>query len=215
MSAFITHVEPDTEPGPKRFSLASLDAAALTLLAEGLQKLDQPLDPISRIVRGSATASLRFCEKELSKSGTDGFDLDAGMRFGFSAKWMLADAIERELAIAEALDRTDQTWAELRVLANEYKKGLTKSEPNKLWLIWATGISNIEITRRTGRTRLIALRMAVARARGAELEFSDPFASPPIRVKDDGKTTRYWSVGPDGDDNGGDPKLDVVFEVTR
>ncbi len=215
LSALVVDINQEREYVPAFQSLSSLDAESLSLLAQGLARADRPMGSVADLVRGGAVIFLWGGQQEMIPNGSDSFIAAAGFELGFSAKWMIADAIERELKLADRLAASAQTWPEIRVIGEAHAEALQNPDNNQFWRMLSPDIIGLESCRRQAMVRIRALRMAVATTQDEELALKDPFGAGTLQSKENGEMTQYWSIGADGIDHHGDPERDVVVEVRR
>lgn len=169
-------------------ALDELDDDALDLLASGLARLDAtlPLALDDRVER-------LFLAWHLQNSAGDATwlpSLGSTWRFGFSTRWMLADAFLRQGAMARRLaERDNAPWAERATLwERESAAALASGNP-----VLAMCVPNRNAAEGNWRQQLAALRVLRASVevhRGnAAPSLLDPISGAPLRVSSHENTT--------------------------
>ena len=187
-----------------------LSRESLLLLREGLERLDRPLPLLMHAIKAE---SLIFGRTIQSMFGSDGEGLStdfefSSWRFGFSGRWMCADAVLDSLDVADGLPKI-AAWSKWRDHLDGLTTGLQVSG-NTVSKIMAPSYTSFVVSRRGGVVGVRALRMLVDDALGESHKYPDPFGSDMLGDEVDGKP-RYWSVGKDGVSQGGDPESDLVY----
>ena len=175
-------------------ALRSVDEATLRALAAGLRRIDArlptSLDLDAELVQ-LAAALIAVPDP------TDWCGL-GGWRYGFSARWMCADAY---LALARTAERLraaeDRPWpARQRVFEQEL--GALASMPNEAAQMIAPNLDACERQLRWNVAHLRLLRQAVALHLGAADSLADPLADGPLQVQHQVDHVTLASAGDDG-----------------
>lgn len=191
-TAMVAIATSETWPEP---ALAQLDGQALQALAAGLERLDRLL-PIAADHDGEMAFMLRtIAAAPIDASGMPG-SLSA-WRFGFSTRWMFADALLRQADAYRLLAReTALDWPQRQALL-ELQLGILVDSGNPVCAIMVPNATGAERNLRESLTLVRLLRMSVARHLGGELPaLRDPLGDGPLLVttRDDGGV-RLHSVG--------------------
>lgn len=177
----ITTMEAWPEP-----ALDELDGEALDVLATGLARLDASL-PIALDDRMERL----FMAWQLQNSAGDETwlpSLGASWRYGFSTRWMLADAFLRQGALSHRLaERANAPWPEwLALWEQESAAALASGNP-----VIATCLPNLSGVAGNWREVVGALRLLRASVdlhRGKPLpKLLDPFTGQVVRVVENGR----------------------------
>lgn len=160
-------------------ALQHLDPNALSALAEGLEKLDAML-PETVDFDGEMSFSLRWSMATPNERLSSTF---AAWRYGFSTRWMFADAMLRtarthqELGAAGAL-----VWPQREALL-ELELGALLTSGNPIVATMVPNLTSAERGLRETKTLVRLLRMSVALHRGLDLPpLRDPLGDGPLRV---------------------------------
>lgn len=177
-------------------ALARLDRAALDELAAGLERLDAMLPE-----HADFTGELVFLARQLRTLAPDEPWLPSGLagwRFGFSARWMLADAFTcwagtvRELAATTA-----HAWP-LRRATLELEGNEAAASGNPVLAMVVPNVVAAEASLRQVVALVRLLRMAVDRHRGLDLPpLRDPLGDGPIQVTRTGDEIQLRCAGAD------------------
>jgi len=178
-------------------ALQRLDREALDLFADGLARLDAQFPE-----RLDLRPELLFMVDALRHSPSDagcGMSTAAAWRFGFSMRWMAADAFAQ---YAAALQRWTETpsprWPEQQAAINAEMLTLGNST-NPLLHLMAPNLAAAESNLRQVVARLRLLRAAVGVLRGEDTALRDPLGDGPLSITTEEGGTRIRSVGvPDG-----------------
>lgn len=169
-----------TEAWPEP-ALDDLDDDALALLATGLARLDTSLPAVldDRVER-------LFLAAEIERSTGDEQWLPsfgASWRFGFSTRWMLADAFLQHSALARRLaGRTNAPWPE-RLALWERESAATLAGGNPVLAVCLPNLSSAEGNWREQLGALRLLRGAIELHRGNPMpKLLDPIAGQPIAM---------------------------------
>ncbi len=165
--------------------LRALGPQDLRLLGEGLQRLDAQLPVIlpydgELLFLGSHFA--RWIDSG-SPASLDGWALPSAWRYGFSTRWMLADAFLVQRGMARAIRDADAGWIGRRALWAELAaRAASSSNP-----VVQQTMPNLEAAERNLRevvTQVRLLRLAVAFQRGEALpELADPLGEGPLTAQ--------------------------------
>jgi len=184
-----------TEAWPET-ALDELDDDALELLASGLARLDAalPLSLDDRVER-------LFMAWHLQNSAGDETwlpSLGSSWRFGFSTRWMLADAFLRHGALARRLaERANAPWPE-RVALWDRESAAALASGNPVIAVCLPNLSSAEGNWREQLGALRLLRTSVELHRGNPApSLLDPISGQPIRVtrNDDATTISCEAIG--------------------
>lgn len=161
-------------------ALQQLDAPALDVLALGLERLDAQFPE-----RLDLAGELRFVASWLQVPDTGNWPrLDASSwRYGFSARWMMADAFTRYATVGERLAGEPQLSWPQREAWMELELGAMTDGGNPVAATIAPNLGSAERSLRTTATQVRLLRMAVALHRGQEIgPLADPLGDGPFAV---------------------------------
>ncbi len=175
-------------------ALARLDQDALSLLADGLERIDRSLPPWL-----DQDAELLFLARALRSQPASGDGATrAPWRFLFSEQWMVADAFDRVADLAAELARTRQLpWPQRQALIEQECATIANGD-NPLAANCVPNLANAESCLREGIASLRLLRMAVDRHLGRDLPpVRDPLGDGPIRVRVTDEGVRLWCAGDD------------------
>jgi len=175
-------------------ALARLDHDALSLLADGLERIDRSLPPWL-----DQHAELLFLARALrSQPAGDDWMPAATWRFLFSEQWMIADAFDRVADLANELVRTRELpWPQRQALLEQECAAVTDGD-NPLAATCVPHLASAEGNIREGIASLRLLRMAVDRHLGRDLPpLRDPLGDGPIRVRATDEGVRLWCAGDD------------------
>jgi hypothetical protein len=146
--------------------------------------------------------------------------VQGGWRYGFSPRYMAADAFqERESHLRRAQIADSRGAAEVRKEARAIEAEAVASTNPVVQMIMPSFARSDEAHRDT-LTRLRLLRAAIGLLRtGTVPQVDDPFGSSLLHSQSGGKT-RIWSVGTNGTDDGGldgwtARRADVVLEMQK
>ena len=176
-------------------AVASLDGDALALFASGLERLDRLL-PMTIDHDGE----MAFAWRAVANAGADAPWLPSAMgawRYGFSTRWMLADALLRQAAANRELARaTELDWPQREALI-ELEIGALLDCGNPLTAVMVPNTTGAERNLRESLTLVRLLRMSVARHRGQDLPpLRDPLGDGPLAVTHDADgSVRLHSAG--------------------
>jgi hypothetical protein len=174
-------------------ALQQLDAGALELLAAGLERLDHGLPTSVDLV-----AELRFVARGLQDpqaTGVFGARAEA-WRYGFSPRWMLADAFLQVAAAAERITAEQRlSWPQREALL-QLELGAVADSGNPVTAMLAPNLSAAEQTLREVAARVRLLRMAVDVRRGVDgVPLQDPLGDGPFGVARDAGGVVFHSAG--------------------
>ncbi|MCA8974853.1 MAG: hypothetical protein KDC98_09025 [Planctomycetes bacterium] len=172
-------------------ALASLPDEARSLLEAGLQRADSQYH-----ARVQLAGELAFMAAYLDQNVGAGFDLPAlqGWRYGFSTRWMTADAWLQLHRAADRLNSSNERWSERRRLI-EAVVGSEGNAANPVLAIMLPNLVAAECNLRDTLTQLRMLRLAVALHGGRGATLQDPLGDGPLSVTVDGRTSTISSVG--------------------
>lgn len=178
-------------------ALSQLDAPSLDLLAEGLDRLDRRLPTFTDL-----DGELRFIGHWLQHMPVEeNKDLSpASWRFGFSTRWMAADAYLRFAAAGERIvDGPNLSWPQRKAWLELEIQQMTASG-NPLTAMMVPNLMSSESTLREVQTRVRLVRMAVAAHRGIQSHpLQDPLGAGPFAVAKDGDRVVFRSAGRRGE----------------
>lgn len=160
-------------------ALARLDATALAALADGLERLDAQL-PETLDFDGELSFSLRWSMATPAESRPSTF---AAWRYGFSTRWMFADAMLRAAKTNHELDSASTlAWPQRQALL-DLELGALAACGNPIVAMMVPNLATAERGLRETKTLVRLLRMSVARHRGLDLPpLRDPLGDGPLRV---------------------------------
>lgn len=160
-------------------ALAALDRGALDLLADGLQRLDTDL-PLTL----DDGAELLHVAWHMQNAPDDAEWLPsnaAAWRFGFSTRWMLADAFRLQLARSRRLAATTGAPWQERAAQLEHELATATASGNALMAVCLPNLGAAEGNWREQRARIRLLCMAVDLHRGIDPPpLTDPIGGRPI-----------------------------------
>lgn len=178
-------------------ALSQLDAPSLDLLAEGLDRLDRRLPTFTDL-----DGELRFIGHWLQHMPLEeNKDLSpASWRFGFSTRWMAADAYLRFAAAGERIvDGPNLSWPQRKAWLELEIQQMTAAG-NPLTAMMVPNLMSSESTLREVQTRVRLVRMAVAAHRGIQSHpLQDPLGAGPFAVAKDGDRVVFRSAGRRGE----------------
>lgn len=160
-------------------ALQHLDPNALSALADGLEKLDAAL-PETVDFDGEMSFSLRWSMATPAESMPSTF---AAWRYGFSTRWMFADAMLRTAGTHQELGAaTKLAWPQREALF-ELELGALAACGNPIVAMMVPNLASAERGLRETKTLVQLLRMSVAFHRGLDLPpLRDPLGDGPLRV---------------------------------
>ena len=164
-------------------ALQRLDAPALELLAKGLERLDALLPE-----RTDLTGELRFISSCWLQGHHGGRASDWGVdlqswRYGFSSRWMIADAFLQTAATSERLTGEPQLSWPQREAWMELEFRVMNDGGNPVANVMAPNLAAGERTLRGTVAQVRLLRMAVERHRGTgPVLLQDPLGDGPFAV---------------------------------
>ena len=164
-------------------ALAELDRAGLDALAIGLRRLDESL-PTTLDDRGELLFTAWHLTHAVGDTGWLPSRADA-WRFGFSTRWLLADAFLAQTARSERLAATAEApWA-VRSAALDREAAIANASGNPLVADFLPNLGNAETSWREVLAHLRLLRLAVDLHRGAPLPpLVDPIGGGTITVSE-------------------------------
>lgn len=176
-------------------ALAQLDLPALDLLAIGLERIDRSL-PESL----DATGELLWLGASLRAHAPSGLSTPAlsTWNYGFSARWMFADAFVRLVAaVREVEGAFELAWPQREALIELQAAALVGSG-NAMLQTLVPNLVAAESSYREALAMLRLLRLAVDVHRGLDVPpLRDPLGFGPIHVLRDGGTLRFACEGAD------------------
>jgi len=207
---FFPTMDSEGEESPADWVIENLSKESLQLFRDGLAILDRPLPRLSWLVRGEA---LLLAREVQSTEGVMGGILSVGMmkgswRYAFSQQWMCAQGVLDSLRLADDFP-TGASWLDWRDYLDEINASV-RSSHNPVTLLVAMNYGSVAVGRRRGIVSLRVLRMLIDRALGEPVVYQDPFGTD-MQVDEVSGSLRFWSVGKDGVDQGGDKEKDLVF----
>lgn len=172
--------------------LARLDAANLQRLADGLERLDRMLQPA--IDGNGEVLTLAHSLGNAPLGCAYGPSLQA-WSFGFSARWMLADAFSRAVALVRTLEQErTRPWPQRRALF-QLELGALQGRSNPMLDIIVPNYESAELNRRISVAMLRLLRMSIALHQGLSLPpLPDPLGDGAIAVHGDDAGTHLHCV---------------------
>lgn len=173
-------------------SLAATPPAALGLLAAGLERLDRTLGE-----RPDWTSELLATAYALEHTSDTEWlgGIGAPWSFGFSSRWMAAEAFRGYATLALDLGAADAPWPHRRALL-ELETAAVADGGNPAIAPFAHVVPSAEATRRAGVAELRLLRLAVDRHRGLDLPpLRDPLGDGPLLVVHEAGGVRLRSAG--------------------
>ncbi|MFT4514998.1 MAG: hypothetical protein ACI89X_002521 [Planctomycetota bacterium] len=190
MAMIAIAIEPWTDE-----ALRALAPDAATELAAGLAKLDTQMPeqlPTDR--------ELLFLTQEFQKDSSQTEWIDGGSwRYGFSARWMLADALLMTSINYNRMNNSGTTdWQARQRLSDQIVKEVIESGNNLAGMMFPNVVSCEKSIRHSiGTVRL--LRMALDMRRGVNSEpLDDPFGAGPLLIDESPETLTLRSVGSAG-----------------
>jgi hypothetical protein len=185
-----------------------------------------PMDPsdLLRLGFGYLESDNLFREIRSGNNGDDDRIAPWGAwRYGFSDRLMVADAVaEGSDWLRACRSLRPASWEEVRRAQRAFEER-AKSSPNPVVRAHVRWAGNWWPITRIAQARLRLLRMAaVHKATGEFLELEDPFGGT-LRHAESGCRYKLWSVGHDGNDDGGEGAFkptathaqDIVLEIER
>jgi len=176
-------------------------------LARGLRTFDESYPNLPMLLRHEGVCGC-FTLLAGPEGAADPQHLQATYRIEAAAA---IDLIERVLTQSEGCDElpwTEVAKKQVELAASTAQNSLMDSAYPEFRL-------KVVEAWRARRARYILLRLgAQYLATGDVPSLADPLGTT-IQTKVEGRTLRAWSVGTDGTNDGGDPKKDLVLEVTR
>jgi hypothetical protein len=173
-------------------AIAELDREALDMLATGLERLDRALPDTP-----DATGELLGLARSWQRPGEGGWSMPttSAWRFGFSARWMLADAFAAMRATARDLEQSRElAWPARAALLAIEQDALAESG-NPLLPLAAGALGAAERDARAMRTQLRLLRMSIDLHRGRDVPpLPDPLGDGPLRVRHTSTGVRLHSA---------------------
>jgi hypothetical protein len=173
-------------------ALRALDPDAAATLAAGLAKLDAQMPEILTTDR-----ELLFLTEQFQKqSGQSDWAAGGSWRYGFSARWMLADAVLMTSVNYNRLNNSGTTdWQTRQRLADQIVKEVRASGNDVAAMVFPTVVwAERSIRHSIGTVRL--LRMALDMRRGVDSEpLDDPFGTGPIVIDESPEILTLKSVG--------------------
>ena len=174
-------------------ALHRLDRPALDLLAAGLARLDAQLP-----WHLDLTADLLWLADSLAHPPGEGYGVGSATawRYGFSAKWMTADAFAHYAATMERLaDSRQLAWSKHQASMNAEMTALANSS-NPMLSLMAPNVTAAESNLRQTLARIRLLRAAVGLLRGDDISrLRDPLGDGMLKVTREGDLTYVRSVG--------------------
>ncbi len=163
--------------------LRQLDRESLELLASGLQRLDASLPATLRLDGEHLFQAHMLMSSEFWKDDPYG-EIDS-WRYGFSSRWMVADAVLRMDRMARRFEATAELRWPQRVLELERIDQELAENGNPITAdsgnVWR--VAHRSLYQVVSRVRM--LRMAVDLRRGLDVEpLPDPLGAGPFRVTD-------------------------------
>lgn len=160
-------------------ALARLDPMALSALADGLERLDALL-PETLDFDGELSFSLRWSMATPAESLPSTF---AAWRYGFSTRWMFADAMLRTARTNHDLgSATTLAWPQREALL-DLELGALAASGNPIVAMMVPNLASAERGLRETATLVRLLRMSVALHRGLDLPpLRDPLGDGPLRI---------------------------------
>jgi hypothetical protein len=161
-------------------ALQQLDAPALAALGLGLERLEALLPE-----RLDLAGELRCLSRSLQAPDATCWPrfTASSWRYGFSARWMAADAFTSYATFGARLDSAPQLPWPQREAWLELELGALSDAGNPLAATLAPNLGSAERTLRTTLAQVRLLRMAVALHRGQEcVPLADPLGDGPFAV---------------------------------
>lgn len=174
-------------------ALQQLDAPALAVLALGLERLDAQLPE-----RLDLAGELRFLSRWLKSTDAASWPpLGASSwRYGFSPRWMAADAFTSYATVGARLDGAPQLpWPQREAWMDLELSALSEGG-NPIAAAVAPNLGSAERTLRTTLAHVRLLRMAVALHRGQDsAPLADPLGDGPFAVVHEAGAVVLHSAG--------------------
>jgi hypothetical protein len=184
-------------------ALRALDPDAAAALAAGLAKFDAQMPEILTTDR-----ELLFLTEQFQKqSGQSDWAAGGSWRYGFSARWMLADAVLMTSVNYSRLNNSGTTdWQTRQRLSDQIVKEVLDSGNDVAATVFPIVVPCEKSIRHSiGKVRL--LRMALDMRRGVDSEpLDDPFGTGPIVIDESPEILTLKSVG-----NAGHEPLEFVM----
>lgn len=183
------------ETWPER-ALDGLDRDALDLLAAGLERIDRQL-PVYLDHTGELLSQAQALRRGLGDPALPTSALTRGAwRFGFSGRWMIADAFLRTAAMMQELGDAQQLpWPQRCARIELEIAGLVQGG-NPAMTAFVPNLAAAETSLRQAVAMLRLLRMSVDLHRGLDLPpLPDPLADGPIVVTPGHDGVRLECVG--------------------
>ena len=174
-------------------ALQQLDAQALDLLATGLDRLDAQLPPHLDL-----TPELLWLAGSLGELPMGGYGVGAfaSWRFGFSGRWMMADAFARYATAVERLAASPPRAWSAHQAGMDAEMAVLAQSSNPMLGILAPNLTSAESSLRQTRTLLRLLRAAIGVLRGEDVSgLQDPLGDGMLSVTEDGEVTHIRSAG--------------------
>lgn len=152
--------------------LDALDDEALDVLAEGLARLDPRM-----ATRLSFDADLVMLARAFAEPEAAGLDFDdrlAAWRYGFSPRWMVADAFHQVQRLMARIDRRSASWT-VREAMLEREFAAAQESLNPIVRAICPTLTGVERQMRETLAGVRRLRLRIEHARGRALpELEDP-----------------------------------------
>ncbi|HEU4418519.1 MAG TPA: hypothetical protein VFT55_06240 [Planctomycetota bacterium] len=172
--------------------LRRLDRSALDLLASGLERLDRALPETLDL-----TGELLFLSHSLRWATTDDSWVPSfEWRYGFSSRWMIADAFLQVAGAAAQLEADPSVpWSKRQAQIDEWFRRLSEGA-NPVVSIMIPNFTSAERNLRQALTILRLLRASLELHRGNEAPpLRDPLGDGPLLVSADAAGVKLRSAG--------------------
>jgi hypothetical protein len=196
--------------------LQGMGGAGLARFERGLATLDAGFAAIGPAWEGEPLLIRRQLTSDLGAAGaalTVSYPGDV-LRHGLSERWMVADAVRAVEEMATAIAAAAALpWSELLAVARHERAEVARS--GDFAAVLALQPKSLLEARRRAIAQVRLLRLAALATNGHELpSLPDPFGAT-LHSKRAGTVATFWSVGPDGADDGGAERTDVTLVVGR
>ena len=176
-------------------ALANLKEHDADRLASGLKRLDARMPP--RMLTNRETV---FMTEAMQMAPSQGeWPGMTGWRYGFSGRWMMAEAVLMTARNFERLEQiSDCDWPTRKALFEQILAEVCATENSAAQCMFPNLVHAESSIRRTvGNLRLLRMALDMHRQKARE-PLSDPFSSGALLVEKAGDSTLIKSIGPHG-----------------
>lgn len=174
-------------------ALAALDDDALDELAAGLARLDERM-PLTATLDHDLVLLAHCLEQPFDDSLDAGSSLTA-WRYGFSTRWMLADAFHQTRALWDRMARIDARWP-VREARLERAFAAVQNSHNPVIQVFCPTMVGAELQLRMSLTGVRMLRVAVDLQRGRPpLPLEDPLGDARLTIEETAQGHLVRSAG--------------------